>query len=436
MKMKRIFLCFLTTILLLSGCGGGMAQIELQDNNPIPEDGILSVSLLEQMRKDSAIAVFHGESNGFYYEWTIFGKEISDPQPVDLRISAASTGDGMEIGFSQADPFGFPALLSVYLNETWNAQGATAYQNAQPIRSVSLTSTAGKTILNLAAEGLSGNVQVLSDRESGTDSASQGSAEATQTADPSYLSQTQSGNSQVYTDTAGKGTVVSGQNPGTQTEDYLSGPQQGSSQVYGEIIQGETISGNKVVEDESYLSNVTDSGGRVYSDGSSTIADKYFTDPVPAGKPMPVEPENQQINQATSYTCTFSIECSTILNNLSMLDPDKREMVPSNGVILRTTTVTFYEGESVFDVLQRLCREKGIHLESSWTPIYNSAYIEGIHNLYEFDCGSLSGWMYKVNGWYPNYGCSRYQLEEGDVVEWRFTCDLGNDIGGAYAVGG
>ena len=49
---------------------------------------------------------------------------------------------------------------------------------------------------------------------------------------------------------------------------------------------------------------------------------------------------------------------------------------------------------------------------------------------------NMSGWMYKVNGWYPNYGSSRYQLQNGDVVEWRFTCDLGNDIGGGYAVGG
>ena len=131
-----------------------------------------------------------------------------------------------------------------------------------------------------------------------------------------------------------------------------------------------------------------------------------------------------------------SIECSTILNNLDQLEPDKLEMVPSGGVILSKTTVTFYEGESVFDVLQRVCKEKGVHMEAAWTPIYNSAYVEGIHNLYEFDCGALSGWMYKVNGWYPNYGSSRYQLQDGDTVEWRFTCDLGNDIGGGYAVGG
>ncbi len=40
--------------------------------------------------------------------------------------------------------------------------------------------------------------------------------------------------------------------------------------------------------------------------------------------------------------------------------------------------------------------------------------------------------MYKVNGWFPNYGCSRYQVEDGDVicwVYWVYTCDLGADVG-------
>lgn len=44
--------------------------------------------------------------------------------------------------------------------------------------------------------------------------------------------------------------------------------------------------------------------------------------------------------------------------------------------------------------------------------------------------------MYKVNDWFPNYGCSRYQLQNGDVVEWEYTCELGKDIGGSYATGG
>ena len=188
------------------------------------------------------------------------------------------------------------------------------------------------------------------------------------------------------------------------------------------------------IQSDPYLSEETQNGGRILSDGKQSGQDQYKTDPIPAGKPLPVEPEDQNIDEKQTYTCTFSIECSSILNNLSDLVPEKLDVLPKNGVIFPAQTVTFYEGESVFDVLQRICRENNIHMEASWTPIYNSAYVEGIHNLYEFDCGSGSGWMYRVNGWYPNYGCSRYQLSQGDTVEWRYTCDLGADIGGAYAI--
>lgn len=164
----------------------------------------------------------------------------------------------------------------------------------------------------------------------------------------------------------------------------------------------------------------------------STGKDKYMTDPVPEGKPIPVEPQDAVITD-TAMTCTLSVRCDTILNNIGWLNPEKVELVPDDGVIFPATQVTFYEGESVFNVLQREMKKVKIHMEFENTPIYNSAYIEGIHNLYEFDCGELSGWMYKVNGWFPNYGCSRYQLKDGDVVEWVYTCDLGVDVGGYYA---
>lgn len=166
-----------------------------------------------------------------------------------------------------------------------------------------------------------------------------------------------------------------------------------------------------------------------------TGKDRYLTDPVPEGKPLPVEPQDVEFSDVT-YTCTLSVRCDTILDNMDWLDPEKVELVPEDGVIFPATEVTFYEGESVFNVLQREMRKAGIHMEFEDTPMYNSAYIEGINNLYEFDCGELSGWMYKVNDWFPNYGCSRYQLQPGDVVEWVYTCDLGIDVGGYYAAGG
>ena len=160
----------------------------------------------------------------------------------------------------------------------------------------------------------------------------------------------------------------------------------------------------------------------------NTGKDAYLTSPVPEGRPVPVEPEEVTISD-TAYTCTLTVRCDTILDNLGWLDPTKTELGPENGVIFPETTVTFYEGESVFHVLRREMKKAGIHMEFENTPIYNSAYIEGIGNLYEFDCGELSGWTYRVNGWFPNYGCSRYQLRPGDTVEWLYTCKLGVDVG-------
>lgn len=135
------------------------------------------------------------------------------------------------------------------------------------------------------------------------------------------------------------------------------------------------------------------------------------------------------------FQCTLYIECTTILNNLDDFNADKLDILPEDGIILEKTVVGFNEGESVYDLLVRETRQRGIHMEASYTPIYDSSYVEGIHNLYEFDCGGASGWTYCVNDWFPNYGCSSYFLEDGDIVEWYYTCDYGNDVGCTWIEG-
>lgn len=159
------------------------------------------------------------------------------------------------------------------------------------------------------------------------------------------------------------------------------------------------------------------------------------TEPKPAGSEPTEPPATEPPTTAPKHVCYVSISCSTILDNLDLCDPDKVDLIPSGGGILWQAEIEFTPGESVFDVLQRACQSYGIHMESEWTPMYNSAYIEGIYNIYEFDVGENSGWMYKVNGWFPNYGSSCYTVEDGDDIRWVYTCDLGYDVGGGYAVG-
>ena len=135
---------------------------------------------------------------------------------------------------------------------------------------------------------------------------------------------------------------------------------------------------------------------------------------------------------AGGLTCTLSISCANLVDS-DVLAEAKRPLVPDNGWLLEPVECSFAEGESVFDVLNRVVRENKIHMEFVETPAYNSVYIEGIGNLYEFDGGPQSGWMYCVNGEFPNYGCSTVKLKDGDVVEWVYTLDLGNDVGGSMA---
>lgn len=166
-----------------------------------------------------------------------------------------------------------------------------------------------------------------------------------------------------------------------------------------------------------------------------TGKDQYETDPVPEGKPIPVEPENNPVTDEKKYA-TLSVSTKTLLGKLDWLPPNKVDLVPKDGLIYPAQKVEFFEGENVFDLLQREMKKSKIHMEFSKTPMYNSVYIEGINNLYEFDGGELSGWMYKVNNWFPNYGASRYSLKEGDRVDWVYTLDLGKDVGGGSSVGG
>lgn len=148
-----------------------------------------------------------------------------------------------------------------------------------------------------------------------------------------------------------------------------------------------------------------------------------------AAEPTPEALQAEESDTA-ELTCTLSVRCDAILKRQDWLNEEKREIIPADGIIFEQKEVVFFEGESVFNVLLRELKKNKIHLEFVNTPIYNSAYIEGIANLYEFDCGELSGWMYKVNGTFPNYGCSRYFLKPGDRVEWVYTCDGGKDVGG------
>lgn len=142
--------------------------------------------------------------------------------------------------------------------------------------------------------------------------------------------------------------------------------------------------------------------------------------------------------------CTVTIVCGTINDNIDKLKNSKENFVPSDGIILKDVSVEVNDGETVFDVIKRACNENvcksnckycqksGIQIEYTYTPAFDNYYIEGIHQIYEKDCGTQSGWMYSVNGVFPNVGTSAYNIKAGDKIVFAYTCNMGEDIGNSY----
>lgn len=126
---------------------------------------------------------------------------------------------------------------------------------------------------------------------------------------------------------------------------------------------------------------------------------------------------------------SLEVRCDVLSGDLSKLKKaEKESYVPSDGVILEETVVEVSEDSSVYDVLYQVCKEQDIHMEASYTPGTEKAYVEGIQYLYEFDAGQMSGWMYFVNGNEADCGSSEYVLKEGDRILWAYTCNRGKDL--------
>lgn len=152
----------------------------------------------------------------------------------------------------------------------------------------------------------------------------------------------------------------------------------------------------------------------------------------PAAEPVTepaAEPVTEPVTEPARHLCTIEIRCDTVVDTSKLENPAVAPYVPADGVILAVTELEYTPGDSVFDVLLRATMERNIHMEFRDDNMYSGKYIEGINYLYEMDGGPLSGWMYKVNGQFPNYGCAAYQVKDGDAIVWMYTCDLGVDVG-------
>ena len=120
-----------------------------------------------------------------------------------------------------------------------------------------------------------------------------------------------------------------------------------------------------------------------------------------------------------SGSVTLSISCATITG-------DKPNHISDDGVILHETTFSIREGDTAYDILLEASKRYDIQIDNRGAA--GNAYIAGIEYVYEFEYGDLSGWMYRVNGEFPDVGCQSCTLHDGDSIEWLYTKNIGKDL--------
>ncbi|ONI47219.1 hypothetical protein AN643_04800 [Candidatus Epulonipiscioides saccharophilum] len=141
-------------------------------------------------------------------------------------------------------------------------------------------------------------------------------------------------------------------------------------------------------------------------------------------------PEMNFIYDDEQINVTFNIDCNVLLEdeNIKKIGFWKRFGLPKKADIYSSNNIDIEEGETVFDLLVRICEENEIELDYSKSLFTRVAHVESIAEIDQSFAGKQSGWIYKVNGEYPNYSPSEYELKNGDVVEWVYTCDYGRDL--------
>ena len=425
----------------------------LSEVNPIPEDGIISREQFETVAGKDMQVSFVGESAGGYkYTWTYDASMIQNPQDQnllidfntedleDIKVSANNANDALEMEM-HGQGLICPPTLTVEIPEAWQSDSCVLLkeQDGQLARMSDVTiQSSPKSDDDSSESGSDAKTKEGDEKKDSQDG-------NTQPADVDSLTRPVAGTTTfIMTVTSIDGLcyivgVITNQGKISQINDIAQASQNANAAAAGDGAANPGDGSGSGAGNSGSAGGAAGTSGQASGSGSGSNSggsnssggktDKSNSGGSSKSKSNSKNGGNSDGASGKTYTCTISISCSTILKNMDNLTDGKEEFVPKNGWILKKTKVKFNKGDSVHDVLQKICRDKGIHMESRYTPAYNSAYVEGINQLYEFDCGELSGWMFNVNGWFPNYGCSKYKVSDGDEINWVYTCDLGKDVG-------
>lgn len=121
----------------------------------------------------------------------------------------------------------------------------------------------------------------------------------------------------------------------------------------------------------------------------------------------------------SAITVTVYCSCKNAVDYGIRDKKDYSDLIPADGIML-SSSVTVKKGCTALDAIKEACLQSNTEIDEK------RGYIRGIGGLYEKDCGGASGWMYSVNGTFPNMSSDKYTLESSDRIELHYTVKLGD----------
>ena len=119
--------------------------------------------------------------------------------------------------------------------------------------------------------------------------------------------------------------------------------------------------------------------------------------------------------------CTITVECTVLLSNMDRLKAGHSKYVPKDGYIIKKYPYIVKGEATVYDALKEACSTNNVKLTAKSTGY--GTYIAGINNIDEKDCGSTSGWKYKVNGAFPSVSADRCTISKGDEIVFTYAIE-------------
>ena len=134
-----------------------------------------------------------------------------------------------------------------------------------------------------------------------------------------------------------------------------------------------------------------------------TVTGTMPVEPTPV-EPTPVDPDPETI------TVTFQLHTDT------------------EAWILPTLIRDLPEGTTAFEVFKQMLAANGYTYDAKGSYVRAVIAPDGT-KVAELSKGQYSGWMYRVNGEFPDTYMGAYELEDGDVIEVLFTADYTKEPG-------